>query len=219
MSKHMNIKPLVLASMAALALGISTQLALADSFSVDKTEVHPGETVNLTFVADESRTDDVYVAIPWQGSYLFINEQGALVSYTPGAVTPPRFRGPTPGTHNVLSFVAPTGFYTSLTIYQARGKTGVDLLANSSNYDATSLRSVGVTFAPTPAVIVSGKTLYTTYCAACHNASPDVKARLGASNATVISNAIRANRGGMSFLSTLTATEVSAIATWLANPI
>lgn len=218
MGKQMKLKPSVLAWVAALAFCAATQLAVADSFTVDKTEVHPGETVNLTFVADENRTEDVYVAIPWQGAFLFLNEQGAFVPYTPGAATPARFRNPAQGTHNVLSFVAPTGFYTAVNVYQARGTPGSDLLAGAGNYDATSLRSVAVTFsAPAPAL--SGKALYTTYCAICHGANPDAKARAGASNATKISNAIVTNKGGMGALSVMTAAEISAIATWLANPV
>jgi mono/diheme cytochrome c family protein len=218
MGKQMKLKPMIQASVAALAFIAAAQLAIADSFTIDKTEVHPGETVNLTFVADENRTDDVYVVIPWQGAYLFLNAQGAFVPYTPGTATPARFHNPTQGTHNVLSFVAPTGFYTSVNIYQARGTPGSDLLAGAGNYDATSLRSVALTFSPQTAVS-SGKALYSTYCAICHGANPDVKARAGASNATKISSAIVTNKGGMAALATLPAAEISAIATWLANPV
>ena len=218
MGMHMKFKPLILASLAALAFGAANQLAMADSFTVDKTEVHPGETVNLTFVADENRTDDVYVAIPWQGAFLFLNEQGAFVPYTPGTATPARFHNPAQGSHSVLSFVAPMGFYTAVNVYQARGTPGSDVLAGAGNYDATSLRGVAVTFSA-PAPTLAGKALYATYCATCHGANPDVKARAGASNATKISNAIMTNKGGMLALSTLTAAEISAIATWLANPL
>lgn len=216
MSMHL-IKPLTLISLVAVAIFGAAPLSMADSFTVDKSVVYPGQTVNLSFVADESRGDDVYVAIPWQGAILFLNEQGVLTPYVPNGATPPRFRNPAHGSHSVLSFVMPDGFYTDVTIYQARGTVGSDLLAGAGNYDAASLHTVKVTFSPTPAL--SGKSLYATHCASCHGAGPDSKARRGANNPGAISAAIRSDQGGMAYLSVLSSAEISAIATWTANPL
>lgn len=66
----------------------------------------------------------------------------------------------------------------------------------------------------------AGLTLYDYNCQSCHGTPPNLRdnAGKGAGNATVIRNAITANKGGMGYLATLTSTELSSIATYLANP-
>jgi hypothetical protein len=66
----------------------------------------------------------------------------------------------------------------------------------------------------------AGLTLYNINCQDCHGTPPNLRdgANKGAGNATTISRAISSNKGGMGYLSTLTSTELSSIATYLANP-
>ena len=66
----------------------------------------------------------------------------------------------------------------------------------------------------------AGLTLFDYNCQSCHGTPPNLRdnASRGAGNATVIRNAIRADKGGMGYLSTLTDTELASIAAYLANP-
>jgi hypothetical protein len=73
--------------------------------------------------------------------------------------------------------------------------------------------------APTPPPAIDGAALYSAKCSGCHGAiKPIFKA--AAKSAQNIQNAINSNRGGMGFLSSLTAAEVQAIAAAItaANP-
>lgn len=68
---------------------------------------------------------------------------------------------------------------------------------------------------PTPTPVTDGATLYTNNCSGCHGALA-TSAKAGAT-ATRIQTAINANTGGMGSLASLTATQVSAIATALSG--
>jgi mono/diheme cytochrome c family protein len=89
-----------------------------------------------------------------------------------------------------------------------------------SDGKVTASASVTITAqAPAPAPGIDGAALYTAKCAGCHGAiKPIFKA--SAKSAQSIQNAINSNRGGMGFLSSLTAAEVQAIAAAItaANP-
>ena len=67
---------------------------------------------------------------------------------------------------------------------------------------------------------VNGQSLYSTNCASCHGSAsaPSVAAVLNARNLSgVLQGAINSNRGGMGFLSRLSAAEVADIAAFLGN--
>ena len=93
-----------------------------------------------------------------------------------------------------------------------------------SDGKVTASASVTVTAqasAPTPPPAIDGAALYSARCSGCHGPINAIR-QMPVSNrtATGIQRAIDGNKGGMSFLSTLTAAEVQAIATAIAaaNP-
>jgi len=206
---------------SALAFSVATALSMADNFTANRTIVQPGETLELTYTADQAKSQDIYVAVMLDNSILFMDENGNFSPYTPGTATPPRLRSPAAGNHNMLTFTMPEGFFHEATVYQAAGKPGSDVLA-PGNYDAASLRSLNLSFRQkTVTQSADGRSLYATHCASCHDANPasnrdDI---LRGTNPQTTLAAINTDKGGMGYLSTLTSAEINAIATWIGNPI
>lgn len=68
---------------------------------------------------------------------------------------------------------------------------------------------------------VSGMTLYDNNCQSCHGTPPNLRAKAdrGVNNAAAIRSAITRNKGGMGYLSTLTDTELSSIASWMGEAV
>lgn len=215
-----ELKKNILVTLCAAALG-SFPSAFADSFTANLATVTPGETLTLTYQADQALTQDVYLATIFNGALLFFNEQGGVVPYQAGTPTPPRLRFPAAGSHNVLSFTMPDGFYNNLTLYLASGVPGSDLLAGS-NYDPASLRTLNVNFtAKQQTSTASGRSLYTANCASCHGSDPaqnNSGVRKG-SDPAALTQAIQRDKGGMRYLSTLSSEEIAAIAQWIGNPV
>lgn len=206
---------------SALALGVAAPLSVADSFSANRTVVQPGETLELTFTANQASNQDVYLALMLDNALLFVDANGGIAPYTPGVATPARLKSPAAGNHSLLSFTMPDGFYKNVTVYQAAGKPGSDVLV-SGNYDPASLHTVNLSFTPkTVAPTVDGRSLYAANCASCHDSNPrnNYSGILRGASAQATLNAIQRDKGGMGYLSTLTSSEISAIATWISNPI
>lgn len=218
-----GLKKNALAILCALGLG-SIPLAFGDSFTANLTTVTPGDTLELTYQADQAFAQDTYLATVLNGTLLFVNEQGGVVPYQSGTPTPARLRSPAAGSHKLLSFTMPEGFYTNLTLYVALGRPGSDVLAGG-NYDPASLRSLNVNFIakqqPVTSTGARGRTLYTDHCSSCHGANPsqNISGISKGANSQAILAAIQKNSGGMSYLSTLASEEVTSIAQWIANPI
>ncbi len=213
-----ELKKNILAACCTVALA-GIPLAFADSFTANLTSVTPGQTLELTFQANQALSQDVYLATMLNGALLFVNEQGNVVPYQAGTATPPRLKAPGAGSHKLLSFTMPDGFFQNLTLYQVAGKPGSDLLAGG-NYDPATLRTLNVSFTAKPAG-ATGRTLYADNCASCHGANPTANLsgiRKG-SDAQAITTAIQRDKGGMGYLSTLSSSELTAIAQWIANPI
>jgi hypothetical protein len=197
---------------AVVAVFASVPLSWADSFVANQSTFHPGETLQLSYVADQPINKALYLGAMVNNALVLFNEQGAMVPYVSGAVTPPRLLNPAAGTHNLLTITAPEGFYADVTAYQVLGTPGTDLLAG--NYDASTLREIRLKFS------MNGGALYAQHCASCHEADPTTNKYhiLRGVDAAVNTNAIRTNMGGMGYLSTLSADEINAITTWIQNP-
>lgn len=211
-------KILALACVAGLT---GTPLTLADNFTASNTVFLPGETLVLSYTADQAKTQDLYLALAVNGTLLFMNESGGFSPYSPGTPTPARLRTPAAGTHNLLTFTQPSGFYQNLVVYQVLGRPGGDLLA-PGNLDFQSLRMTSVSFTQMPGQgsAINGGALYAAHCSGCHNEDPGSNhnnIRNGI-NPQVTLAAIRQNKGGMGTLSPLTDNEVISIAAWISNP-
>ncbi len=209
---------LAVACLAGLAGAPS---AAADNFTANNTVFLPGETLVLTYTADQAKTQDLYLAIMLNNSLLFMDEKGGFSSYAPGKPTPARLKAPAAGIHNLLSFTPPAGFYENVVVYQALGKSGSDLLA-PGNYDPQSLRMTNVSFTQAPGAgsAINGGALYAAHCAACHNEDPvsnrnNIQKGVNSQNTLA---AIQQDKGGMGKLSPLTGNEIIAIAAWITNP-
>lgn len=213
-----KLKKNALAALCAVVLA-GVPLAIADSFTSNLTSVTPGQTLELTFQANQALNQDVYLATQLNGALLFVNEQGNVVPYQAGLPTPPRLKTPGAGSHKLLSFTMPDGFFQNLTLYQVAGNPGSDLLAGG-NYDPATLRTLNVSFTAKPAG-ATGRTLYTDHCASCHGPNPadNLSGIRKGSDAQATVTAIARDKGGMGYLSTLSSAEISAIAQWIANPI
>ncbi len=210
-----------LAVAAALALSAAAALSMADSFTANRTVVQPGESLELTYTAATASTQNIYLAVMLNNSLLFMDETGGFTPYAPGAATPARLKSPAAGSHKVLSFTMPEGFFHEVTVYQAAGKPGSDLLA-PGNYDAASLRSLNLSFRQKTATpSTDGRSLYMTHCSACHGANPKTNTynTMKGVNPQATLDAIQKDSGGMGYLSTLSTAEINAIAAWIANPI
>lgn len=196
--------------------------ALADSFTASNTVFLPGETLVLAYTADQAKTQDLYLAFMLNNTLMFMDGSGGFAPYAPGTPTPARLKNPAAGTHNLLSFTQPSGFYENLTVYQALGKPGSDLLA-PGNYDPASLRMVNVSFTQVPGTgsAINGGALYAAHCSTCHDEDPSGNRnniRNGINPQATLA-AIQQNKGGgMGKLSPLTNNEIIAIAAWISNP-
>lgn len=205
---------------SAFALGVVASLSVADSFTANRTVVQPGETLELTFTADQANSQDIYLALMLDNTLLFVNGNGGVAPYTPGTATPARLKSPAAGNHSLLTFTMPDGFFKNVTVYQAAGKPGSDLLAG--NYDPASLRALNLSFTPkTVTPTADGRALYATHCAVCHDANPASNRDkiLKGTNPQSTLDAIARDKGGMGYLSSLTDAEISAIAAWIGNPV
>lgn len=218
MKTEIRKKSLAVACAAGLAVA---PLAPADSFTASNTVFLPGETLVLSYTADQAKTQDLYLAIRLNDAILFMDEKGGFSPYTPGIPTPARLKTPAAGTHNLLSFTPPSGFYQNVIVYQALGKPGSDVLA-SGNYDPQSLHMTSVSFTqmPGPGSAINGGALYAAHCSGCHGEDPSSNLNniRNGINPQVTQTAIQQNKGGMGTLSPLTGNEVIAIAAWISNP-
>lgn len=206
---------------AALALGVAASLSVADSFTANRAVAQPGDRVELTYTADQTSSQDIYLVTVIDKTILFMGENGGFTPYTPGTATPARLKSPAAGSYTLLSFVAPEGFLGDMPFGQLAGKPDSDLLV-AGNYDPASLRVVSVSFTQrtvTPAA--DGRSLYATHCAACHDANPRNNRDniLKGTDPQSTLDAIKKDSGGMGYLSTLSADEINAIAAWIGNPV
>lgn len=213
-------KKLFAAITAASLAGVP--LALADSFTANLTTVTPGQTLELSYQADQALAQDIYLAAQFNGALLFVDGQGGVVPYQAGVPTPARLAAPGAGSHRLFSFTMPEGFYTSLTFYQVAGRPGSDLLA-PGNFDAATLRTVAVAFTAKSQGADSGDggKLYAAACASCHSPAPgdNIAGIQAGVNPEKTLTAIQKNAGGMKYLSYLSNDEIAAIAKWIANPV
>lgn len=206
---------------SVLVLGIAAPLSVADSFTANRTVVQPGQTLELTYTADQAKSQDIYLAFMLDNTLFFMDGNGGFSPYAAGVATPARLKSPAAGSHPLLAFTMPDGFFKDVTVYQAAGTPGGDLLV-PGNYDPASLRSVNLRFTQATATpTVNGRSLYAQHCAACHDSNPKNNAAgiLKGANPQSTSDAIVKDKGGMGYLSTLSSAEISAIASWIANPI
>lgn len=206
---------------SAIAIGLAAALSMADSLTANRTVVQPGESLELTYTADKASTQNIYLAVMLDNSLLFMDENGGFSPYAPGAATPARLKSPAAGSHKVLAFTMPEGFFHEVTVYQAAGKPGSDLLA-PGNYDAASLRSLSLSFRQkTAAPSTDGRSLYMTHCSACHGTNPKTNTynTMKGANPQATLDAIHKDSGGMGYLSTLGTAEINAIAAWIGNPV
>lgn len=219
-----NEKKVLAALCAALALVPCT--AAAGGLSVNRTALMPGETLEVTYQADAATSNDVYFAVVIDGKAFFMDSAGNYTLYQAGAATPSRLSKPAAGTHKLLTYVAPQKFKYDLSLYLAEAKPGADILAGASgvNYDIDTRRSKTVSFMERPveldasgASATKGATLYQQNCFACHN---DPKYNLGYIQRGVDPKKILAKAANiipMKYLKTLSGSDVTDIAAWLAT--
>jgi mono/diheme cytochrome c family protein len=199
-------------------------LALADSMTTSNSVFLPGETMTLTYVADQASTQDVYLWFEFGDNVMFMDESGRFSSYVAGAATPARLKKPAAGKYKLLAFTQPDWFYTSMVAYLSTGKPGSDLLA-PGNADPLALRAQALSFTEVPGkgvtAAINGGALYAAHCAACHQDDPGInninKVKNGV-NPKIIRTAIQQKKGGMGVLSPLMYSELIAIAAWISNP-
>lgn len=208
---------LALSLMAAALLPTAAQAQLA----ANAPQVAGGETLTLTLTLPAARSDSGYLATAIGNTFYFFDEQGVPSPYQPGKITPRRLASGSKGGQTVLSLPIPAGINMALTFYSVFGKAGVDLLANG-NFDPISLYGTTVQLVASKATTTpsSGKLLYVQYCADCHGNNPlsNIDRVLLGRDAGTTSRAIQNNRGGMGYLSTLTGSEVQAIADYINKP-
>ncbi len=142
---------------------------------------------------------------------------------TPGPTPPPTTDGATLYANNC------SGCHGALATSSKRGRTaaqitsaissvsqmrGISLTSAQISAIASALAGTTPTPTPTPGP-TSGATLYATYCAGCHGAL--ASSQVGGASASEISSAIHGGVSQMSGLSSLTSTQISAIASALAG--
>lgn len=209
-------------SLCAAALS-TIPLATADSLVADSTVLLAGETFQMNYLAEQSTSQDVYLATFVDGALMFVDERGGFTPYTAGAATPPRLKAPAAGSYKLLSFTMPAGFYRSFTFYKATGKPGGDVLA-AGNLDPASLRTLSVSFTRKPDAsgtpVVNGGALYAAHCSSCHGDDPTENQGniLKSTDPLATSAAIRTSTGKMSHLAALNSEEIAAIAAWVSHP-
>lgn len=209
-------------SLCAAALA-AIPLATADSLEADSTVLLAGETFQMNYLAEQSTSQDVYLATFVDGALMFVNEQGGFTPYTAGKPTPARLKAPASGSYPLVSFTMPAGFYRSFTFYKATGKPGSDVLA-AGNLDPATLRTLSVSFTAKPgtagAAAVNGGALYAAHCSSCHGEDPTGNQNniLRATDPLITAAAIRNPAGKMGQLSALTSDEITAIAAWVSHP-
>ncbi len=209
---------------ACLMCSAGTWPALADSLTASNTVFLPGETMTLTYTADQAVTQDVYLWFEFGDKVMFMDENGGMSDYVAGAATPARLNKPAAGRYRLLTFTQPNWFYSSAVAYLAAGKPGSDALV-PGNLDSQSLRAQPLSFTEVPgkgvAAAVNGGALYAGHCASCHEDDPGLNNRNRVRNGIdpkATRAAIQQNKGGMGVLSPLSYSELIAIAAWIANP-
>jgi mono/diheme cytochrome c family protein len=163
-------------------------------------------------------------------SALSAAEQQAIVNVlTPASTTPTT----PPATDGVALYAANcAGCHGALASSAKAGRSAAQIQAAITNntggmgflstLTATQVGAIATALAPVtppppppPTTTVDGATLYANNCASCHG--PLATSAKAGRTAAQIQAAINNNTGGMGFLSTLTATQVGAIATSLAG--
>lgn len=214
-------RPITKSLFGLLALvGIAAATPALAQLSANGSEIAAGQTLTVTLNQQGSRPESAYCAIFFGGSIYFVTETGALSPYQPGVATPRRLASGTVGQHTLFSFAIPAGLVGQADFYSAFGQSGVDVLSTAGALDMTSLQHVVVNLKAATAATANGKSLYVEHCAACHGSNPaqNIDKILRGRDAAVTQQAIAQNKGGMSYLSSLTDAENAAIAAWIANP-
>lgn len=209
---------------ACLMCSAGTWPVLADSLTASNTVFLPGETLTLSYTADQAATQDVYLWFEFGDKIMFMDENGGMSNHIAGAATPPRLNKPLAGNYRLLAFTQPGWFYSNVVAYAAKGRSGSDVLA-AGNLDNQSLRAQPLSFTEAPgsgiAAAVNGGALYAGHCASCHEDDPSVNNRNRVRNGIdpkATRAAIQQNKGGMGVLAPLSYSELIAIAAWIANP-
>ena len=147
--------------------------------------------------------------------------QAIVTALTPGTPTPTPVTPDGPslyssncaGCHGVLASSTKGGATAERIQAAISGNTGG--MGSLSTLKAAEIQAIASALASVaPPVVTDGPTLYGMYCAGCHGAL--ASSTKGGATASRIQAAIGGNTGGMGSLSTLTSTQVSAIADALA---
>lgn len=205
---------------AALALTLIPLQAVQAQLSASSARVETGAPLTISLNIPAARQDSAYFAALVGGALYFFDEQGAPSPYRPGVPTPRRLAPGVQGGHTLLALNVPAGLAGSVAFYAAFGQAGVDILSTPGALDTGTLQQVQVEIAAASGGAASGRALYQEHCAACHSANPlhNVDHILRGRDAAVTQRAIEGNRGGMGYLSFLSASQHAGIAAWIANP-
>jgi mono/diheme cytochrome c family protein len=148
--------------------------------------------------------------------------QAIVAALTPATPTPPPATPDGPslyssncaGCHGVLAGSTKGG--ATAERIQAAIAGNVGGMGPLSRLTAAEIQAIASALASVaPPVVTDGPTLYGSYCASCHGAL--ASSTKGGATAARIQAAISGNTGGMGSLSTLSATQVTAIAEALAS--
>lgn len=219
------IRTTLFSALFAATLGFALP-AGAGELKANRTALIPGETLELTYLADKAATQDVYLAIVLgDGNTFFMDASGNFPAYKAGGATPARLSKPGAGSHKLLSFTVPEGFNQEISFYLAEGKPGSDILAGDAwNYDVDSRRSKSVSFQKRASELdgskvsaSTGQSLYNQHCYVCHN---DPKLNLGYIQRGIDpkkTQAKNANLTAMKYLSKLSRDQIIDIAAYIAS--